>query len=84
MNFTVLHRTESDGTDIFTVSWADSDFRFEGWYDGSTYRLSFEEGFGYRGEYLDSCPDDCWKALLGSPELDRAVDESVDRISRVD
>lgn len=82
--YTVLHRQQSDDSDVFTVSRADEDFRFEGRVLDGDYVVSFEEGFGYRGQYLGTCPDDCWKALLESQQLRDAVPSSVDRISRRD
>jgi hypothetical protein len=101
-DITVRHRVASDSTDVFTVSRADCDFRFEGYVDGGTYSekdaiepsqesgteetttywLEYEEGFDYRGRLRQSCPDDCWKALLKSQKLATAVPSEVDRISR--
>jgi len=81
-DITVRHRVASDSTDVFTVSRADCDFRFEGYVDGGTYWLEYEEGFDYRGRLRQSCPDDCWKALLESQKLAAAVPSEVDRISR--
>lgn len=80
--YNVLHREQSDGSDVFTVSRADDDYRFEGIVRDNTYWVEFEEGWSYRGEYRGSCPDDCWKALLESQELSDAVPSGVHRISR--
>lgn len=77
-----MHRVESDGTDVFTVSRADEDYRFEGWFEEDTYWLHFEEGFGYRGQYLDEVPDACWKELLQSEPLSEAVPSDAERVSR--
>jgi hypothetical protein len=79
-----MHRAQSDSADVFTVSRGDDDFRFEGRVRDEAYVVSFEEGFGYRGQYIESCPDDCWKALLESQQLRDSVPSNIDRITRRD
>jgi hypothetical protein len=78
----VLHRTDTDGTDIFTVSKDDSDFRFTGRLLDGTYTIEFEEGFGFRGQMLHVCPDDVWRAFVQSDELAERVPESAERVTR--